>query len=156
LKGHWLGELSNRAAVGTYLVAQVLGGGHNGVYCDVFGMLFGALVCLFFEVVDPGSGIALFAFGYKVGELVGVAGGFPDERVHQNAAVETHDVVSHLDGAFPPALPDVVLELHAERAVVVAACEAAVDFAGLKYKAPALAQRYDVIQLGYLSHIQSP
>jgi hypothetical protein len=119
-------------------------------------MLFGALVCLFFEVVDPGPGIALFAFGYKVGEFVGVAAGFPDERVHQNAAIKTHDVVSHLDDIFPPALSDVVLELHAEWAVVVAACEAAVDFAGLKYKAASLAERHDVVKLGYLSHIQSP
>jgi len=59
-------------------------------------------------VIDPGSGIALFAFGYEVGELVGVAAGFPDERVHKDAAVEAYDIVSRLDDTFPPALSDVV------------------------------------------------
>jgi hypothetical protein len=72
-------------------------------------MFFGALVCLFFQVVDPGSGIALFAFSYKVGEFVGVAAGLPDERVHKDAAIEAYDVIAHLDHAFPPALSDVIL-----------------------------------------------
>jgi hypothetical protein len=115
-------------------------------------MLLGAFVRLFFQVVDPGSDVAHFAFGYEVGELVGMAAGFPDEGMHKYAAIEADDVVAHLNDALPPAFPDVVLQLYAQRAVVVAACEAAVDFAGLKYEAPPFAQRNNIIELGYLGH----
>jgi len=62
----------------------------------------------FFEVVDSGSGIALFAFGYQVGELVGVTARFPDHRVHKDTAIKANYVIAHLHDAFPPGLFDVV------------------------------------------------
>ena len=72
--------------------------------------------------------------------------------MHQDRAIEAHDVVPHLDDIFPPGLFDVVFELDAERAVVVAARQAAVDFAGLEYEASSLAKRYDVVEFGDLGH----
>ncbi len=74
----------------------------------MLGMLLGLLGNFFLEVVNAGSGIALFAFGDEVGELVGVAARFPDHRVHKDTAIEPDHVVAHLHDAFPPGLLDVV------------------------------------------------
>lgn len=103
-------------------------------------------------MIDAGAGVAFLAFGDEVGEFVGVAGRFPDHRVHQDRAIEADDVVSHLDDVLPPCLFYVVFEFDAEGAVVVAACQAAVDFAGLEYEAPSLAERYDIVEFCQFSH----
>ena len=72
--------------------------------------------------------------------------------MHEYRAIEAYDVIAYLDDVFPPCLFDVVLEFDAEWAVVVAACEAAVYFAGLEYEASSLAERYDVVEFCKLSH----
>jgi len=59
-------------------------------------------------VVNAGSGIALFALGYQVGEFVGVPARFPDHRVHKDTAIKPDDIIAHLHDAFPPGLLDVV------------------------------------------------
>ncbi len=74
----------------------------GGVDRDVLGMLGRLLGVLVFQVVDAGSRVALLAFGDQVGELVGVPGGLPDQRVHQDAAIQADDVVAHLHDVLPP------------------------------------------------------
>jgi hypothetical protein len=56
------------------------------------------------EVVNAGPGIALFAFGYQVGEFVGVTARFPDHRVHKDTAIKADHIIAHLHDAFPPGL----------------------------------------------------
>jgi hypothetical protein len=119
-------------------------------------MLIGMLGSFFLEVVNAGASIALFALGYQIGEFVGVAGRFPDHRVHKDTAVEPDNIIAHLYDAFPPGLFDVVLQFDSERPVVVTARKAAIDFTGLKYKTPSLTQRYNFIKPGNLCHIKSP
>jgi hypothetical protein len=114
----------------------------------MLGMLLGVIL----QMVDPCSGVAFFALSDKVCEFVGVARGFPDERVHKDTAIDAYDVVAHLDGAFPPGFSYVVFQFNAERPVVVTACEAAVDFAGLKYETPSFAQRNDIFEFGQFGH----
>jgi hypothetical protein len=75
----------------------------------MLGVLIGLFGDFFLKVVNAGTGIALFAFGYEVGEFIGVAGGLPDHRVHKDTAIKTDYVVAHLDDAFPPSLFYVVL-----------------------------------------------
>ncbi len=152
LKRHGLCKPTDRVAVGTNFIAQILGFGQGGVDCNMLGVLLGLLGDLFLKVVDPGSGIALFTFSDEVGELVGVAGGLPYQRVHKYAAIEADNVVPHLYDRLPPRASDVIFQFDTERAVVIAACQSAVDFAGLKDEAPSLAKRYDVIELCNFSH----
>ncbi|MBA7679888.1 hypothetical protein ES703_88193 [subsurface metagenome] len=74
----------------------------------MFGVLCGMLLGAVGQVVDAGSGVALFAFSYQVSEFVGVAGGLPDHRVHKDTAIEADHIIPHLDDAFPPRFFDVV------------------------------------------------
>jgi len=118
----------------------------------VLGMLGGVVGVFVLEVVHACAGIAFFALGDEVCEFVCVAGGLPDHGVHQDGAVESDDVIPHLDDILPPCFLYVVFELDSEGAVVVAACEAAVDLAGLEYEASSLAERDDIVEFGQLSH----
>ena len=63
-------------------------------------------------------------------------------------AVEADDVLAAGDHRLPPLPLDVLLELHAERAVVPRRAGAAVDLAGGEDEPPALAQRDDGVDLG--------
>jgi len=72
---------------------------------------------------------------------------FPHGGVHQNRAIEADDVVAHLRHAFPPVVLQVALQLHAERAVIPRAVEAAIDFRRLEDEAAPFAQGDDVLHL---------
>jgi hypothetical protein len=148
-EGHGVGKPADRAAAWADFAAQIGGVGHG--YLD--GHMLGMLVGVVFEVVNPGPGVALFAFGNDVGKFVGVTAGLPDQRVHEDAAIEAYHVIPHLDDSLPPGPLDVVFELDAEGAVVVAACQAAIDFTGLEYKTSSPAKRYDIIKPGDFRHI---
>jgi hypothetical protein len=118
----------------------------------MLGMFLGLVCGLFLQMVDPRSGIALFTLGDEVCELVGVAGSLPDKRVHKYTAIEADNVIPHLYDRLPPSASDVIFQFDTERAVVIAACQSAVDFAGLKDKSPSLAKRYDVVKLCNSGH----
>jgi hypothetical protein len=119
----------------------------------MLGVFLSLLGDLFLQVIDPGPCIALFTLSNEICKLVCVAGGLPDHRVHKDAAVQADNVIPHLDDRLPPCASDVAFQFDTEWAVVIAACQSAVDFAGLKDKAPSLTQRYDVIKLCNFSHI---
>jgi hypothetical protein len=72
--------------------------------------------------------------------MVSVARCLPDKRVHKDTAIEADDVVAHLDDLFPPGLFDVIFQFNAQWAVIVTACQAAIDFARLKYEPAPFAQ----------------
>src|SRR6185436_2471335 len=80
--------------------------------------------------------------------------GLPHRGVHEDGRVEPHHVAPLLDEVAPPHALDVVLQLHAERAVVPARARAAVDLAGLEDETPALGQRDDHIHR--CGHARSP
>ncbi len=84
---------------------------------------------------------ALAAVHHGVGEVVHVAAGLPHGRVHEDGGVQPHHVGALLDEVPPPDALDLVLQLHAERAVVPARARAAVDLARLEDEAAALAER---------------
>ena len=62
--------------------------------------------------------------------------------------------VTHLHHCLPPRLFDVIFKFNAERPVVIAAGQSAVNFTGLKYKSSPLTKRNNIIKPGNLSHIQ--
>ena len=101
--------------------------------------------------------LRLPAIDHVVVEQVVVARALPDLRVHDDRAVEAGHFVGRRgagrdlqlvvggDHVAPPGLADVPLQLHAQRAVVPKALQAAVDFARLKEKSPPLAQGHQLI-----------
>jgi hypothetical protein len=82
------------------------------------------------EVVGAEPLVARLAFDQRVHELGDVPAGLPDLTGEDHAGVEADDVVAPLDHRLPPLALDVVLHLHAERAVVPGRAQPAVDLAG--------------------------
>jgi hypothetical protein len=74
--------------------------------------------------------------------------------MHQDAAVQADNVVSHLDHGLPPCPLDIVLQFNTQWPVIITACQAAVDLTGLEYETPPLAQGHYVVKLCNLCHAQ--
>ena len=108
------------------------------------------------DLVGPEALLALLAVHQGIGEAAHVAGGHPHLGVHQNGGVQTHVVGVLLDELLPPGLLHVVLQLHAQGAVVPGVGQAAVDLAAGEDEAPALAQGDDLFHgLFVVFHILS-
>ena len=114
----------------------------HGVHVDLVMLLAD-------ELIGAVTRAAGFAVEQGVGEARNVAGRDPRLRVHDNGGVETDVVRALLHELLEPRLFDVVLELHAERAVVPGIGKAAVDLAACVDKAAVLAERYDLVH-GFL------
>ncbi len=97
------------------------------------------------ELVGSVSCLAGLAVEQGVGEAGDVAGGDPGLGVHEDGGVEADVVLALLHELLEPCLLHVVLELHAEGAVVPGVCKPAVDLAARVHKAAVLAQRYDLV-----------
>src|SRR6266487_1531209 len=59
----------------------------------------------------------------------------PNGAIHQNRSIHADDVVALVHHHSPPIIFQVALQLHAKRAVIPAAVQAAVNFARLENKA---------------------
>ena len=95
------------------------------------------------QVVGAEPLVAGLAFGQRVDELGDVAAGLPDLGREDHAGVQADDVVTLGHHRAPPLPLDVVLDLHAERAVVPGRAQAAVDLAGRVHDPPPLAEADD-------------
>ena len=78
-------------------------------------------------------------------EVAHMAAGNPDVAVHQDGAVQADIVLVLLYKFLPPRALDVVFKLHAQRAVIPAVGEAAVNFAARVDKAAPLAKRDELV-----------
>ena len=97
------------------------------------------------ELVGAEARTAALAVHQRVGKSADVAARDPCFRVHQDRRVHA-DVVGRLLHKFsPPGALDVILKFHAERAVVPAVGETAIDLAAGVDKAAPFAERYDRI-----------
>ena len=85
-------------------------------------------------------------------EGVHVSAGFPYGRVHEDGAVDAHDIFVQQDHGFPPVLFDIIFEFHAVLAVVIDSAEAVVDVAGGEYETVLLAMGNDFLEYVFLSH----
>ena len=74
-----------------------------------------------------------------------MAGGHPHLGIHQNGAIQPHIVGRLLDEMLPPGFFYIVFQFHAQGAVVPGVGKSAVDLAAGIDKAPAFAQRDDLI-----------
>jgi hypothetical protein len=93
------------------------------------------------HVVGAEAQLALPAVHHGIGEVVEVPARLPDRRVHQDRRVDPHHVRPALHEVAPPHPLDVALELDAERPVVPARPDPAVDLARLEDEAAALGER---------------
>src|SRR5262249_4292772 len=85
------------------------------------------------------------AFDEWVGEVLHVAGGHPDQRMHDDRGLEADDVVPEVHDVTPPEATDVAPERHAVRSVVVQSADSAIDLAGRVYEPTALGKRRDLL-----------
>ena len=98
------------------------------------------------QLVRPLPGAAALAVNQRIGEGAHMAGGDPGGGVHQNGGVQAHVVVGFLHEFLQPRLLDVVLELHAQGAVVPGVGQTAVDLRTGIDIAPVLAEVHDHVQ----------
>ena len=110
---------------------------------------------LLFELVGAEAVLARLAIHHRIGEVIQMSARLPHRRVHQNRGVETDHVGAQVNVVAPPRALDVVLELHAERAVVPARSGTTIDLAGLEDEAATLAERNQEIHRGHV-HPRSP
>ena len=97
------------------------------------------------ELVGAEALLALLAVHQGIGEAGQMAAGHPGLGVHEDGGVLPHVVGVLLHELFPPCLFDVVLQLHAQRAVVPCVGKAAVDLGACEDDAAVFAQRHDLI-----------
>ena len=97
------------------------------------------------ELVGAEALFALLAVHQGVGEAGQMAAGHPGLGVHEDGGVLTHVVGVLLHELLPPRPLDVVLQLHAQRAVVPGIGKAAVDLGACEDNAAVFAQRHDLI-----------
>ena len=97
------------------------------------------------ELVGAEALLALLAVHQGIGEAGQMAAGHPRLGVHEDGGVLSHVVGVLLHELLPPCLLDVVLQLHAQGAVVPGVGKAAVDLGACEDDAAVFAQRHDLI-----------
>ena len=143
----------DRAEVGLHQAVEHLRLGEGALVAAVGAVQLGELELgvgllgqeRLFEVVRAEALVAAGALGERVDELVDVTRGLPDLAGQDDGRVEADDVVALLDHGAPPLAADVVLELHAQRAIVPGRSGAAVDLTRRIDEAPAFGQADDGI-----------
>ena len=123
---------------------------HHEVEFARFGQPLGAAVRAgrgVVHLVDAVAAFAVHAVRHEIGELVEMAGGFPDHWMADDGGVQSDDVVTLLDHVFPPELFDGAAEGGAVGAVVPEAVDAAVYFGALEDDAAPFAQGDDFVHL---------
>ena len=113
---------------------------------DGLGQLHAVLAApILNELVRPEPLLALPAVHQRIGEAGQMAAGHPGLGVHEDGGVLPHVVGILLNELLPPCLFDVVLQLHAQRAVVPGVGQAPVNFRAGKDEAPVFAQGHDLV-----------
>ena len=79
--------------------------------------------------------------------------GFPDGGVHEDGAVDAHDVVVKQHHALPPVLLDIILQFYAILSVIIYSTEAIVNFAAREYEAVLFAVGHDFLENIFLCHV---
>ena len=97
------------------------------------------------QLVGPVAHFAGLAVDEGVVEGGDVAGGHPHLGIHENGGVQAHVVGALLDEFLPPGPLHVVFQLHAQRTVIPAVGQAAVNLAAREHEAPALAQGHQLL-----------
>src|SRR5450759_4801715 len=103
-------------------------------------------------MVGPEALVARLTLGQRIGEGRNVTGGLPRLRRKDDRGVQAYDVVALLNHRPPPLTLDVVLELHAEGAVVPRRACASINLTAWEDEAPALAETDNGVDGGGSGH----
>ena len=105
-------------------------------------------------LVGPYQLLAVFAGAHRVAEGVHVAAGRPNGRMHDDAGIQTDDIVAVARHGLPPCVAKVALQFRAHRTVIPETVEAAVDFGGLENETAPLAEADDLFHplLSFFGH----
>ncbi|MPM64449.1 hypothetical protein SDC9_111335 [bioreactor metagenome] len=96
------------------------------------------------ELVRTETRAATLAVHQRIGKSADMTAGHPGFGVHENRGVHADIIGRFLYKFSPPGALDVILKLHAERAIIPAVGKAAVDLAAGIDKAAPLAERDDL------------
>ncbi len=104
------------------------------------------------QLIGAEARLAGLAVHQRIVESAHMAGGHPHFAVHQDGTVQACVIRALLHKLLPPCLLDVVLEFHAQRAVVPGVGQAAVDLRTRKDVSAVLAQRHQLVH-GQFCHL---
>ena len=104
------------------------------------------------DVIGAETRLAFAAVDERIGEALDVAGCFPDPGMHEDRTVDSHHVLPALHDVAPPSVLDVALELDAERTVVPAARQPAVDLARLRREPTPFGEVHDLFHADGAAH----
>ena len=109
------------------------------------------------QLVSPLTGSAALAVHQRIGERTHVAGSNPSLGIHNYGSIQAHVVLRFLHELLQPRLFDIVLEFHAQRAVVPRVGQTAVNLRTCINIASVLAQIHNHIQCLFtvIHHISS-
>ena len=108
-----------------------------------------------FDMIGAKPSLAFLAVGHRVGKSVFMPGIMQNFAVGQNGGVQTLNIVTLIDHGAPPGAFEVVLQLDAQRTVVIHALQTAVNIGVLENKPAAFAQRYKLIHC-FSNHFLNP
>ncbi len=104
------------------------------------------------EDIGPIALFGVFIVNEGVVEGSYVAGCLPDAGVHEDGAVNAHDVLIQAGHGFPPVVLDVVFELYAHLAIVIDSGQSVVDLRGGENESVLLAMGYKHLEKFVLCH----
>ena len=120
---------------------------------DLFFNLFLDLAEIVFDqVVGTVALLGVFVVDQRIVERSDVAGGNPGLRMHEDAGVDTHDILVQAGHRFPPVALDVVLQFDTHLAIIVHGGQSVIDFAGGEDESVLLAMGDENLEKFFLGH----
>ena len=125
---------------------------------EALGSLLAFLVDLLLDlgdlVLDEHVGavalLAVAVVNQGVVERVHMARSLPDGGVHEDGAVDAHDVLVQQGHCLPPVALDIVFQFHAVLSIIIDSTEAVIDFTRGEHKAIFLGVRHDFLENVFL------
>src|SRR5678815_1539847 len=84
-------------------------------------------------------------FAHQIRKRLHMARCLPDGRIHEDAGVETHDVLAVPHHGPPPDIAQIPLQFRTQRTVIPHSAAAAVYFGRLEDESPAFAETDDLL-----------
>src|SRR5262249_15669963 len=100
-----------------------------------------------FDLIRPVVPAAIETTCKRIRKTCEMPAGFPNSWVHGDGGIEPDHIVSQMNIVAPPETLHIVLELNAERPVVLRGTQSSVNFTRLKNEPAPLGQRHDLVHV---------
>ena len=138
-------------------------GARNLLFLDEFHHLFispavsSLAGCILNALVGPEPLLTVLTVHQRVRKTANIDRCHPSLGVHEDRRVQAYIIGTFLNEFLPPCTLYIVLELHAQRAVIPGICQSAVDLGARVYKSPAFAEGNDLIHSFFgIFHVYQP